>query len=141
MGTPSLIIHQRTKTIHKTKHGKAQTDTHRWKEERGRHDMLRIMIYDFNKWLLTLISYFHYVLANTYTFNIWHLKQKSASGGKKKHKVNAGAGKAPTHTVPSKPSKFDSIGAMLLADEVAHKKKVREQHHQLHHTNQQGLAH
>ena len=78
---------------HKTKHGKAQTDTHRWKEERGRHDMLRIMIYDFNKWLLTLISYFHYVLANTYTFNIWHLKQKSASGGKKKHKVNAGAGK------------------------------------------------
>ena len=95
MGTPSLIIHQRTKTcIHKTKHGKAQTDTHRWKEERGRHDMLGIMIYDFNKWLVIFNFLFPLCTCkHTYTFNIWHLKQKSASGGKKKHKVNAGAGK------------------------------------------------
>ena len=49
--------------------------------------------------------------------------------------------KKTTRTVPVKPSKFDTIGAVLAAEEIAHKKEVRQHHRQVHYTTQPGLAH
>ena len=56
------------------------------------------------------------------------------------HKVQT----KPTHTVPVKPSKDDEIGALLAAEEIEHKKEMREHHHLQHghhHAPQPGLAH
>ena len=50
------------------------------------------------------------------------------------HKVQ----KSPTHTVPIKPSKYDEIGDILVAEEIAHKKA---RHDRYLHAHQTGLAH